>query len=118
MSRVKGWPNSTMLLRRLRFRVIEPGFRVNLCGIVCGETVAVSLVSPQVAGVESIAPEGEQDGGQGWIRTSVLVREQIYSLPPLTTRPPTHVLLVMPAGAGSGVGVGHAPGGDKARILG
>jgi hypothetical protein len=27
-------------------------------------------------------------GGGGWIRTSVLVRGQIYSLLPLTTRPP------------------------------
>ena len=29
-------------------------------------------------------------GGQGWIRTIVPRREQIYSLPPLATRPPTH----------------------------
>ncbi len=28
-------------------------------------------------------------GGQGWIRTSVHLREQIYSLSPLTTRTPT-----------------------------
>ena len=28
------------------------------------------------------------DGGQGWIRTSVRSRGQIYSLLPLTTRPP------------------------------
>ena len=28
------------------------------------------------------------DGGQGWIRTSVRLRGQIYSLLPLTTRPP------------------------------
>ena len=30
-------------------------------------------------------------GGQGWIRTIVRSRGQIYSLVPLTTRPPTHV---------------------------
>ena len=30
------------------------------------------------------------NGGEGWIRTSVLVRGQIYSLLPLTTRPPLH----------------------------
>ena len=30
--------------------------------------------------------------GQGWIRTTVLSREQIYSLSPLATRPPTHIL--------------------------
>jgi hypothetical protein len=29
-------------------------------------------------------------GGQGWIRTSVRLRGQIYSLLPLTTRPPVH----------------------------
>ena len=33
-------------------------------------------------------------GGQGWIRTTVLSREQIYSLPPLATRPPTHISLL------------------------
>lgn len=27
-------------------------------------------------------------GGGGWIRTNVLRRDQIYSLAPLTTRPP------------------------------
>ena len=35
----------------------------------------------------------KKDGGQDWIRTNVHLREQIYSLPPLTTRPPTHVSL-------------------------
>ena len=29
-------------------------------------------------------------GGQGWIRTSVRKTGQIYSLLPLTTRPPVH----------------------------
>ena len=33
-------------------------------------------------------PEG---GGQGWIRTSVRLRGQIYSLLPLTTRPPVQM---------------------------
>lgn len=31
------------------------------------------------------------DGGEGWIRTSVRLRGQIYSLLPLTTRPPLQV---------------------------
>ena len=31
-----------------------------------------------------------KDGGEGWIRTSVRLRGQIYSLLPLTTRPPLH----------------------------
>jgi hypothetical protein len=30
----------------------------------------------------------ERAGGEGWIRTSVRLRGQIYSLLPLTTRPP------------------------------
>ena len=34
----------------------------------------------------------QKDGGQGWIRTSVRLRGQIYSLLPLTTRPPVQVL--------------------------
>ena len=32
----------------------------------------------------------EAFGGEGWIRTSVGVNRQIYSLLPLTTRPPLH----------------------------
>ena len=31
-----------------------------------------------------------KDGGEGWIRTTELIRGQIYSLLPLTTRPPLH----------------------------
>ena len=31
---------------------------------------------------------GRMNGGEGWIRTSVRLRGQIYSLLPLTTRPP------------------------------
>ncbi len=31
------------------------------------------------------------NGGKGWIRTTVLRRGQIYSLLPLTTRPPFHI---------------------------
>ena len=30
------------------------------------------------------------NGGKGWIRTTELIRGQIYSLLPLTTRPPFH----------------------------
>ena len=33
---------------------------------------------------------GRRYGGEGWIRTSVRLRGQIYSLLPLTTRPPLH----------------------------
>ena len=34
-----------------------------------------------------------KDGGEDWIRTNVHLRDQIYSLTPLTTRPP----LLIPA---------------------
>jgi hypothetical protein len=40
---------------------------------------------------------GKAGGGQGWIRTTVRSRGQIYSLLPLTTRPPVHTSA---AGAG------------------
>ncbi|GEM_PF-989991 len=33
-------------------------------------------------------------GGGGWIRTTVGVSQQIYSLPPLTTRAPLHYYLI------------------------
>src|SRR5690349_16879886 len=40
----------------------------------------------------------EKDGGEGWIRTSVRLRGQIYSLLPLTTRPPLQVSAGAPCG--------------------
>ncbi len=33
---------------------------------------------------------GNENGGQGWVRTNVGVSQKIYSLPPLTARAPTH----------------------------
>ncbi len=41
-------------------------------------------------GTRPTASQSINTGGEGWIRTSVLVRGQIYSLLPLTTRPPLH----------------------------
>ena len=38
--------------------------------------------------IKTYANSNSDAGGEGWIRTSVLVRGQIYSLLPLTTRPP------------------------------
>ena len=35
----------------------------------------------------------KKDGGQGWIRTSVRKPGQIYSLLPLTTRPPVRTAI-------------------------
>ena len=49
-------------------------------------------------------------GGQGWIRTSVRKTGQIYSLLPLTTRPPVHFL--------RGVARGKGPVPKKKRPIG
>ena len=43
----------------------------------------------------SISSNKNVVGGQGWIRTIVLIWEQIYSLPPLATRPPTLILFAL-----------------------
>src|SRR4051794_9168547 len=43
------------------------------------------------------------DGGEGWIRTSVRLRGQIYSLLPLTTRPPLQVQAGAPNGGAASV---------------
>ena len=43
-----------------------------------------------------------KSGGEGWIRTSVRLRGQIYSLLPLTTRPPLHEGRNLQAGAPNG----------------
>ena len=40
-------------------------------------------------------------GGEGWIRTSVRLRGQIYSLLPLTTRPPLQMSTRRPSGGRS-----------------
>ena len=53
---------------------------------------APSLSEKEIANPRSPEPvRGKQDGGEGWIRTSVRLRGQIYSLLPLTTRPPLQV---------------------------
>ena len=41
-----------------------------------------------------------RNGGEGWIRTSVRLRGQIYSLLPLTTRPPLQVVATRSQSAG------------------
>ena len=41
-------------------------------------------------------------GGEGWIRTSVRLRGQIYSLLPLTTRPPLHEVQAGAPNGGAG----------------
>jgi hypothetical protein len=49
-------------------------------------------------------------GGQGWIRTSVRKTGQIYSLLPLTTRPPVHIF-----GGASCVGMRAGPAEEAAQ---
>jgi hypothetical protein len=52
-----------MALRRLRLWVIEPSFRVNLCGIVCGKPVAASVEMPLSLLVQGVAGIVLDDGG-------------------------------------------------------
>ena len=55
-------------------------------------TALVLTSSSRVSGnsPESLSAARTENGGEGWIRTSVRLRGQIYSLLPLTTRPPLH----------------------------
>jgi hypothetical protein len=56
-------------------------------------------------------------GGEGWIRTSVRLRGQIYSLLPLTTRPPLHRGLPRAASSGElGAWRAGAPCGGAGRV--
>src|SRR3954454_20715510 len=49
------------------------------------------LTKDKIAGKASFRDSSDLEiGGEGWIRTSVRLRGQIYSLLPLTTRPPLH----------------------------
>ncbi len=66
----------------MRARLPEDDLTVN-----CG-----SLRSPRKAKRRQISCLG--NGGEGWIRTSVRLRGQIYSLLPLTTRPPLHEVTI------------------------
>ncbi len=61
-----------------------------------------------------------RSGGEGWIRTSVRLRGQIYSLLPLTTRPPLHEDIRSPGQAGQmAVRPGTVNGGvRRARLFG
>ena len=52
----------------------------------------------------------EQRGGEGWIRTSVRKPGQIYSLLPLTTRPPLHEARRSLKGCGRSVNAGQGHG--------
>jgi hypothetical protein len=56
-------PISTILLRRLRFRVIDPGFRVNLSESLSEKSVAVRPNGSQVVDNELVALIEQPDGG-------------------------------------------------------
>src|SRR6185369_16359159 len=51
--------------------------------------------------IRATARKAKDNGGEGWIRTSVRLRGQIYSLLPLTTRPPLQVKAGAPHGGAS-----------------
>jgi hypothetical protein len=57
-------------------------------GLAPRRHLATIMIPPHLQRACRLAPE--RDGGQGWIRTSVGIRQRIYSPSPLTTRAPTH----------------------------
>lgn len=64
-------------------RAMCPRVTASRCGIDCGSGYFPCPQDWQNSGKNRFG-----GGGQGWIRTSVRSRGQIYSLLPLTTRPP------------------------------
>ena len=72
---------------------------------ILGELVVGAALRFAPGSLSSPVPELAvvSHGGEGWIRTSVRLRGQIYSLLPLTTRPPLQVL----AGRANGVPTGR-----------
>ena len=69
------WKAKVLPLNYSRIRTVPP-------------TSLRSKQKPYQKRTGSVALNKHFAGGEGWIRTSVLVRGQIYSLLPLTTRPP------------------------------
>ena len=56
-----------------------------------GRTVRIFVKNPnrENSPIKKDSLRSLLNGGQGWIRTTVVVRRQIYSLLPLATRAPT-----------------------------
>ena len=70
--------------------MLERGRRIELLALAWKAKV-LPLYEPRTDQLRSTRNKADHQsvtGGEGWIRTSVLVRGQIYSLLPLTTRPP------------------------------
>ena len=79
---------------------ILPGLNIPRCAGLCS---ALELKFSSSHPLKTITPQSSREGlgsngGQGRIRTFVHLREQIYSLPPLTTRPPTHKGFILTGG--------------------
>ena len=86
----RGLPLQSHTLKTLQLPCIPPLALRPIC-----KTLFAALSSVHCAGAWPAAAASNfktrilaAAGGGGWIRTSVLVRGQIYSLLPLTTRPP------------------------------
>ena len=67
-------------------KTMERGRRIELLALAWKAKV-LPLYEPREGSTQQTSVNSIT-GGEGWIRTSVLVRGQIYSLLPLTTRPP------------------------------
>src|SRR5688572_20027566 len=78
--------------RTLVFCLEGSGSTIELCPRPCGRNVAfcrmLVRLRPSGSGATPLFTLRVKSGGRGWIRTSVRSRGQIYSLLPLTTRPP------------------------------
>ena len=84
-----------------------------LTSVANGALNATNLVCDVFASVVLREGSTTGPGGQGWIRTSVRLRGQIYSLLPLTTRPPVRTrrnrARLRPGGCGRGYLAGGVP---------
>jgi hypothetical protein len=89
---VKVWSHLRRFVRIGQFRNVN----TDLPRSQSATLLSIPWISPSAG---SGSPEGApiRGGGEGWIRTSVRLRGQIYSLLPLTTRPPLQTALAQMA---------------------
>ena len=73
-------------MKRAREKRDRPAAAVGAATAAAADTVAVAKVAAREEATDEFANNGSgRVFGQGWIRTSEGVSQQIYSLPPLAT---------------------------------